>query len=91
MQPAHRRAVVVVEEPSGLGQPSRQPLGVLEPSTLDPQLLLLAHPQTRRVEFRHLQAKEVLALRPIALGRAGTLELGLRRAVLREQVAHAVA
>src|SRR3989441_10690100 len=85
MQSAHRRAVVVVEEPSGLGEPSRQAFGVLEPSTLDPQPLLLALPESRGVELRHLQAQEIFALGPIALGRAGTLELCLRRAVRSEE------
>src|SRR5947199_7122728 len=91
MQSAHRRAIVVVEVAGGLGQPSRQAFGVLEPSTLDSQLLLLAHPEPRGVELRHLQVQEILPLGPIALGRAGTLELRLHRAMLREQVPHAIA
>ena len=91
MEPTHRRAVVVVEEPGGLGEAGRQPFGVLEPPAIDPELVLLPRPQPRGVELRHLQPQQILAPGPIAVGRPRPLELGRRGAVLREQVAHAVA
>src|SRR5215467_16356870 len=91
MEPAHRRALVVVQEPRHLGQARREPLGVLEPPPLAPQLFLLARPRPRGVELRDLQAEQVLALSPITLRRARALELGARGAVLGEQVADAVA
>ncbi len=91
MEPAHRGAVVVVQEPRGLGEAGRQSFGVLEPPALDPQLVLLARPQPRAVELRYLQAQEILALSPIALGGPRLLELGLRGAAPGEEVADAVA
>src|SRR5882724_3912162 len=91
MQTAHRRVLVVVEKPSGLGEAGRQPLGVLEPSALAPQLLLLTRPETCPVELGELEAEEILTLSPLALGGPRALELGPRHAVLREQLAHAVA
>ena len=91
MEPAHRRAVVVVEQACGLGEPGRQPLGMLEPPALHPQLLFLPRPQPRGVELRDLEPQQILALDPIPLRRPRALELGSGGAVLREQVAHAVA
>src|SRR5215470_6855050 len=91
LQAAHRGAVVVVQEPRRLGQARREPLGVLEPPPLAPQLLRLARPHLRGVELRYLKAQQVLALGPVALGRPRTLELSARAAVLGEQVADAVA
>src|SRR5881628_688195 len=91
VQTARRRIFVLVEEHAGLGEPCGQPLSVLEPPALCPQLLLLAHLQTRAVELRELKVEEVFPLSPIALGRPRALDLGPRRLMLGEQLAHALA
>src|SRR5262249_57771487 len=91
MEPAHRRAVVVVEQARRLGETGRQAFGVLEPSALESELVLLPGPESGGVELGHLQALQVLALGAIALGGARSLELGPGGPVLREQITHAVA
>src|SRR5215470_6007425 len=91
LEPAHRRAVVVVEQARRLGEPDREPFGMLEPPALEPELLLLAGPKAGGVELGHLQAQQVLALGTIALGGPGALELGAGGTVLGEEIAHAVA
>src|SRR5882724_8885006 len=91
VQPARRRALVLVEQPADLGEPRGQPLGVLEPPALGPQLLLLALPQARAIELRELKAEEILALRSIALRRPRALDLGLRGPMPGEDLPHALA
>jgi len=88
VQPARRRALVLVEQPADLGEPGNQPLGVLEPPALGPQLFFFALPQPRAIQLRELEAEEILALRPIALGRPHALDLGPRGAMPGEDIPH---
>src|SRR5437667_460194 len=78
VEPRGRRLVIVVEERRDLGQTRGELVGVLESSTLLPELLLLARTQARGVELGELEAQEVLALGPVALGGARPLRLGAR-------------
>ena len=91
VQPARRRALVLVEQPADLGEPRGQPLGVLESPALGAQLLLLAFPQPGAVELRELKAEEILALRSIALRRPRALDLGPRGAMPGQDVPHPLA
>src|SRR5262249_24061947 len=91
MQPARRRALVLVEESADLGEPRDQPLSVLKAPVLGAQLLFLALSQPGAVELRELKAQEILALRAIALGGPQALDLRPRRAMPRDDVAHPLA
>src|SRR3989441_23868 len=90
VEPRGRRLVIVVEERRDLGQTRGELVGVLESSTLLPELLLLARTQARGVELGELEAQEVLALGPVALGGARPLRLGARLAELRHEARHAL-
>src|SRR5213083_2045158 len=90
VEPRGRRLVIVVEERRDLGQTRGELVGVLESSTLLPELLLLARTQARGVELGELEAQEVLALAPVALGGARPLRLGARLAELRHEARHAL-
>ena len=64
---------------------------MLRAPELGPELGLLARPEPGRVELADLEAQQVLALRPVALGGARPLHLGARLAELREQAADLLA
>ena len=90
MEAARRRVLILVEEPSRLGQPAREALGVLESPPLRPKLLLLARAKARAVELRKLKPEQVFTLDSVALGRSRALRLGSSHPVLGEQIGHAV-
>jgi hypothetical protein len=62
---------------------------MLETSALRPQRLLLPDSQAGGVQLRDLKAEDVLALRPLPLRCACLLHRVARRAVAREEIAHA--
>src|SRR5262249_61663845 len=63
----------------------------LQPRCPRPQLFFPAPPQPRAIERRKLEAEEILALRPIALGRPHALDLGPRGAMPGEDIPHPLA
>src|SRR5262245_65300956 len=64
---------------------------MLEPPALGPQLFFLALSQPGAIELRKLEAEEILALRPIALGRPHALDLGPCGAIPGQDVPHPLA
>ena len=75
----------VVEQRRRLGEPGREPLGVLQAPELAAQLVFLPHAQARGVELAHLEPHQVLALRAVPGGGPCPLGFLARRAMLRVQ------